>query len=60
MNLKCDFTQEFLQKFLVDKYFLALYTIRILFQTAKAPRRYRCVVAAFYKKIELRVIKRAT
>ena len=53
-NPKCDFTQEFLQIFLVDKYFLALYTIRILFQTAKAPRRYRGVVAAFYKKLIFR------
>ncbi len=47
----CDDTQEILQKLWVDKGYLALYTIRILFQTAKAPRKYRCVVAAFYKGI---------
>jgi hypothetical protein len=39
-----------LQNFRVDKVFTALYTIRILFQTAKAPRKYRGVVAAFYKE----------
>jgi hypothetical protein len=43
------FSQEILQQFLVDKRYPALYTIRILFQTAKAPRKYRCVVASFYK-----------
>jgi hypothetical protein len=41
--------QENLQKFWVDKLNPELYTIRILFQTAKAPRKYRGVVAAFYK-----------
>jgi len=43
----CEFTQEKLQKFRVDKGFITLYTNRILFQTAKAPRKYRGVVASF-------------
>jgi hypothetical protein len=46
----CENSQEKLQNFRVDKVFVALYTIRILFQTAKAPRKYRGVVAAFYKE----------
>jgi hypothetical protein len=46
----CGKSQEKLQNFRVDKVFVALYTIRILFQTAKAPRKYRGVVAAFYKE----------
>lgn len=46
----CDFMQDNLQKLLIDNRFAPLYTIRILFQTAKAPRKYRGVVAAFYKE----------
>lgn len=50
--------QDNLQKLLIDNRFAPLYTIRILFQTAKAPRKYRGVVAAFYKRVYWKQIGR--